>query len=60
VDRAISNRDPDCIGPFFAEIDELVAAGWIEVRATPNLPDGLRYWLTDAGRAAVAKFRNAQ
>jgi len=56
VDRAISGRGPDCIGPFFAEIQELAAEGLIEVRPCPELPGGERYCLTDAGRAAVAEF----
>ncbi|HYV38810.1 MAG TPA: hypothetical protein VE988_24210 [Gemmataceae bacterium] len=55
VDRAISGRRPDCIGPFMAEIDELAAEGLIEVRPTPELPGGVRYWLTEAGRVAVAE-----
>lgn len=55
VDCAISGRGPDCIGPFVAEIDELAAEGLIEVRSNPALGDIPRFWLTDAGRAAVAE-----
>jgi hypothetical protein len=53
VDRAISGLHPDCVGPFQTEILELEGAGLIEVRACPDLPGGVRYWLTEAGRAAV-------
>ena len=55
VDRAISGRSPDCIGPFAAEIDALAAEGLIEIRLTPDLPGGVRYWLTEAGRVATAE-----
>ena len=55
LDRAISGRSPDCIGPFAAEIDELAAEGLIEVRSTPDLPGGVQYWLTDAGRVAASE-----
>jgi hypothetical protein len=55
VDRAISGRSPDCIGPFAAEIDELAAEGLIEIRATPELPGGVRYWITEAGRVAITE-----
>jgi hypothetical protein len=60
VDCAVSGRGPDCIGPFTAEIDELAAEGLIEVRTAPDLAGGVRYWLTDAGRAAVAEHRPAE
>lgn len=60
VDRAVSGRGPDCIGPFFAEIRELAAEGLIEVRPRPELPGGERYWLTDAGRATVAEQRRIE
>ena len=56
VDRAVSGRSPDCIGPFFAEIQELAAERLVEVRTCPELKGGERYWLTDAGRTAVAEF----
>ena len=59
VDRAISSRSSECVGPFAAEIDELAAEGLIEVRRCPDLPGGVRYWLTEAGRAAVAEQRHA-
>jgi len=55
VDRAVSNGPSGCVGPFLAEIDELAAEGLIEVRPAPDLPGGVRYWLTDAGRTAVAE-----
>ena len=55
VDRAVSGSGPDCIGPFFAEIDELAAEELIEVRPCPELPGGVRYWLTEAGRVAAAE-----
>ena len=55
LDRELSGRGSDCIGPFSAEIDELSAEGLIEVRPAPDLPGGLRYWLTDAGRAQAAE-----
>ena len=45
----------DCIGPFTTEIDELAAEGLIEIRDTPELPGGVRYWLTEAGRLAIAE-----
>jgi hypothetical protein len=40
LDRAISGRHPDCIGPFRAEILELAAEGLIEIRDQPELPGG--------------------
>ena len=60
VDRALSGRSPDCIGPFVAEINELAAEGLIEVRPAPDLAGGVRYWLTEAGRVAVAARRHAE
>ncbi len=60
VDRAISGRSPDCIGPFVAEIDELAAEGLIEVRPAPDSAGGVRYWLTEAGRVAVGEQRHAE
>ncbi len=59
VDRAVSGGQSGCVGPFTAEIDALAAKGLIEVRPTPDLPGGVRYWLTDAGRVAVAEQRHA-
>jgi hypothetical protein len=53
IDRALSGQHPDCIGPFFAEIRELAAEGMIEILLCPELAGGERYWLTEAGRAAV-------
>ena len=55
IDRALSNRSPGCIGPFFTEIQELAAEGLIEIRRSHALAGGERYWLTEAGRAAMAK-----
>ncbi len=60
VDRAVSGRRPDCIGPFFAEIRELAAEGLIEIRPRPDVPGGERYWLTDAGKSAIAEQRRAE
>jgi len=60
VDRAVSSGPSGCVGPFAAEIDSLAAEGLIEVRLAPNLAGGVRYWLTDAGRAAVAEQRQAE
>lgn len=60
VDRAVSGGPSGCVGPFSAEIDALAAEGLIDVRPTPELPGGVRYWLTDAGRAAVAEQRHAE
>ena len=54
VDRAISGRSPGCIGPFFGEIQELANEGLIEIRFCPDLPGGVRYWLTESGRTAVS------
>ncbi len=60
VNRALSGRSPDCIGPFVAEINELAAEGLIEVRTAPGLAGGVRYWLTEAGRVLVAEHRHAE
>lgn len=60
VDRAVSDRGPDCIGPFFEEIRELAAEGLIEIRSCAELPGGERYWLTEAGRAAIADQGRAE
>jgi hypothetical protein len=54
VDLALSGTRPDCVGPFKAEIDELIAEGLIEIHPNFALGDRGRYWLTDAGRRAVA------
>jgi len=59
LDRAISNGPSGCIGPFLDEINELAADGLIEVRITPDLPGGVRYWLTDAGRGALVENSHA-
>ena len=59
IDRALSGRRPDCIGPFGAEIDELAAEGLIEVRRNPELDEHPRYWLTDKGRSALAEWGTA-
>ena len=55
LDRALSGRSPDCIGPFGVEIDELAAEGLIEIRPASELPGGVRYWLTEAGRVAATE-----
>ncbi len=60
VDRAVSGSSPDCIGPFYAEIRELATEGLIEIRACPDLPGGERYWLTEAGQAAVSEPRHVE
>ncbi len=54
VDLALSGARLECVGPFKAEIDELTAEGLIEIRPNFALGDRGRYWLTDAGRRAVA------
>jgi len=59
VDRSISGRSPDFIGPFSAEIDELAAEGLIEVRPCPELPGRVRYWLTEAGRSSATEQGDA-
>ena len=56
IDRALSGRAPDCIGPFFAEIQELAAQGLIEIRPCPEHAGFERYWLTEAGRVAAMKL----
>jgi hypothetical protein len=58
IDRALSDPNSDCIGPFFDEIKELVAEGLIEIRASSGCEQAERYWLTDAGKLAVEQ--NAQ
>jgi hypothetical protein len=59
IDRALSGNRPECVGPFMAEINELAAAGLIEIR--PNLAPGEqgRYWLTDTGRSAMVGMADA-
>lgn len=54
IDRALSGSRPGCVGPFMAEIRELAEEGLIEIRPNLALGDQVRYWLTDAGRAAVS------
>jgi DNA-binding HxlR family transcriptional regulator len=54
LDRAISGVSPDCIGPFTIELNELAAEGLIEIRNTPDLAGGVRYWLTEAGKSLLA------
>lgn len=60
VDRAVSGGPSGYVGPFSTEIDALAAGGLIEVRPTPDLPGCVRYWLTDAGRIAVAEQSHAE
>jgi diguanylate cyclase (GGDEF)-like protein len=48
LDRALSsNKYPDCIGPFFGELDQLVEEGQIELRPNPSLGELTRYWVID-------------
>jgi diguanylate cyclase (GGDEF)-like protein len=47
LDRELSGRYVDCIGPFFDEIDQLTKDGLIELKPNPNLDDHLRYWVTE-------------
>jgi hypothetical protein len=54
LDHALSGCAPDCIGPFFTEIEELALVGLIEIRSEPDLPGGVRYWITQAGRDSLA------
>jgi hypothetical protein len=39
-------------------IEELAAAGLIEIRVNSELGDIPRYWLTPAGHSAVIDFKN--
>ena len=55
VDHAVIGRCLECVGPFFAEIDALVAEGMIEVRPAPDLAGGVRYWITEAGRVVAVE-----
>jgi diguanylate cyclase (GGDEF)-like protein len=44
LDRALSSKYPDCIGPFFGELDQLVEEGRIELKPNPSLDELPRYW----------------
>ena len=59
VDRALSGKKPNCVGPFFEEIDALAAEGLIQVRKNPTLDEHERYWITEKGRAALAEWNDA-
>jgi diguanylate cyclase (GGDEF)-like protein len=47
LDRALSGRYPNCVGPFLGELDQLVKEGWIELKPNPNLGELDRYWVTE-------------
>jgi diguanylate cyclase (GGDEF)-like protein len=48
LDRALSSNEyPDCIGPFFGELDQLVKEGRIELKPNPSLGELTRYWVAD-------------
>lgn len=53
LDRALSGSTPDCIGPFRDEVKELAAEGLIEIHPVPESPGSVRYWMTEAGKAAA-------
>ena len=58
VDRFLSTKGTGP-GPFFAEIDELVKEGLIDVRPHPKLDHHERYWITDKGRQIAAAMDDA-
>jgi diguanylate cyclase (GGDEF)-like protein len=48
LDRALSSNEyPDCIGPFFGELDQLVEEGRIELKPNLSLGELTRYWVID-------------
>ncbi len=47
LDRALSGRYPDCIGPFFGKLDQLAQEGLIELKPNPSLDEHRRYWVTE-------------
>lgn len=57
VDRALSQSGSAVVGvgPFMEEIGRLTAAGFIAERPCADQPGAPHYWVTDAGRAALAR-----
>lgn len=51
LDRALSGRN-GMVGPFKAETDSLAARGLLRVEPAAT-PGNVRYWITEAGRAAL-------
>jgi diguanylate cyclase (GGDEF)-like protein len=48
LDRVLSSNEyPDCIGPFFGELDQLVEEGRIESKPNPSLGELTRYWVAE-------------
>lgn len=60
LDRRLLGTHPEVPDGLMAAVNELAGLGLIDIRPNPALGDIPRYWLTDAGRAAVAEQRHAE
>jgi DNA-binding PadR family transcriptional regulator len=57
IDRALSGSTPGVVGPFMEEINALTNEGLIEIRVNPLIDKIERYWITEAGRAALEEHQ---